>query len=129
MTPGSAPLRSLRVWFVVHFVVDMLFGIPLLVAPHATLSFLGWTVVNPLTARLGGAALMGIGGQSLLGRQDSDGVFRAMLNLKISWSLCAVAGIGLTMTRGGPAMGWVVMCIFAASSALWIYYRLQLRQR
>jgi len=73
----------LRVWFVIHFAVDMLFAIPLLFFPEILLPLLGWTVVDPITSRLVGAALLGIGGESLLGRNANKEVFLAMLNLKI----------------------------------------------
>lgn len=70
LVPGS-----LRVWFVIHFAVDMLFAIPLLFFPEFLLPLLGWKVVDPITSRLVGAALLGIGGESLLGRNASKEVF------------------------------------------------------
>jgi hypothetical protein len=118
---------SIRAWFVVHFVVDILFAVPLLVTPKFTLSLLGWTTIDPLATRLVAAALMGIGGESLLGRGASTETYRAMLNLKIIWSLGAVVGIGLSMAAGGPAMGWAILVIFAAFCALWTCYRFRLR--
>ena len=125
---GPVPDR-LRFWFVVHFAIDYLFAIPLLLAPEFTLELIGWTTVDPLTSRLVGAALLGIGGESLLGRYGSADVYRAMLNLKIIWSLGAIFGIGASMAGGGPPMGWVVLGIFVAFCALWSYYRIQLRER
>ena len=74
---------GLRAWFVIHFVADMLFGIPLLFFPRWLLPLLGWTSYDPLASRLVGAAFMGIGLESLLGRNASVETFRAMLNLKI----------------------------------------------
>jgi len=120
--------QSLRNWFIVHFAVDILFAVPLLIAPEFTLNLLGWTTVDPLTTRLVGAALMGIGLESLLGRNAPDDVFRAMLNLKIIWSISAVIGIGASVAHGSPKMSWVFLSIFAAFSCLWIYYRLSLRK-
>ncbi len=89
---------SLRVWFVIHFAVDMLFAIPLLFFPEILMPLLGWKVVDPITSRLVGAALLGIGGESLLSRKASRDVFTAMLNLKIIWAIGAVVGIGLGLT-------------------------------
>ncbi len=123
----SVPDR-LRFWFVVHFAIDLLFAIPLLLAPRFTLELMGWTTVDPLTSRLVGAALLGIGGESLLGRNGGLELFRGMLDLKIIWSLGAIFGIGVSMVGGGPFMGWVMLGIFAAFCALWCYYRLQLRR-
>ena len=72
--------KGLRTWFVIHFAVDIVFAIPLLVAPAAFLTFLGWTAVDPYAARLVGAALMGIGIESYLGRNAGVEAFQGMLN-------------------------------------------------
>ena len=119
---------SLRFWFVIHFVLDVVFAIPLLVAPEFTLSLFGWTTIDPLATRLVSAALMGIGVESLLGRNATAEVYRAMLNLKIIWSLSAVVGIAASMAAGGPVMGWVILGIFGAFCILWIHYRIRLRR-
>jgi len=78
--------KSLRVWFVIHFVLDIIIAIPMLLVPELLLPLLGWSVVDPITSRLVGAALLGIGVESLIGRNASSDVFKAMLNLKILWA-------------------------------------------
>lgn len=121
--------KSLRLWFVVHFILDVVTGAPLLVAPVAVLSLLGWRTIDPLATRLVGAALMGIGIESYLGRNAGLEAFRGMLNLKIIWSGTAVLGLLVTMVTGdGPWAGWLVIAIFAAFNLLWVYYRLQIRE-
>ena len=95
--------RSLRRWFVIHFSADIIFAIPLLLIPEVVLPIFGWTVVDPITSRLTGAALLGIGVESLLGRNASREVFEAMLNLKILWASGAVLGIALGHDRRRPA--------------------------
>ena len=62
--------KSLQVWFIFHFVFDYLLGLPLLFAPGWLLSLFGWTVIDNFTARLIGAALIGIGGISLLKHKE-----------------------------------------------------------
>ena len=119
---------ALRRWFVVHFVADLLFAIPLVLIPAATLRALGWTVVDPVTARLVGAALAGIGVESLLGRNGSVEVFRAMLSLKCIWSGAAVLGLGISIVQGAPPLTWMFLMIFVAFAVLWNYYRWQLRR-
>ena len=120
--------QSLRFWFVIHFVIDFIFAIPLLIAPVWLLTLFGFESADPFTARLVGAALLGIGGESLLGWNGPIEAFRAMLNLKIIWSLAAIAGIILTLIiTGGPLMAYVILLLFAAFSGLWMYYRFLLR--
>ena len=121
--------KSLRTWFVIHFVTDFFFAIPLLIAPVWMLTLFGWETVDPFTARLVGAALVGIGGASLLERNASAETFRAMLNLKLLWSSTAVIGMTITMLTGNyPLIGWGIVAIFVGFFFIWLNYRLQLRE-
>ena len=121
--------NSLRTWFVIHCIVDVIFAIPMLVAPVSFLSLLGWTIVDPFTTRLVAAALMGIGLESYLGRNAGVEAFQGMLNLKIIWSAFAVLGLVVSvLTLGGPWMAWLIVAIFVGFNILWVYYRLQLRE-
>ena len=119
--------RSLRVWFVIHFALDITLAIPLLLVPELFLPLLGWSVVDPIMSRLVGAALLGIGVESLLGRNANRDVYKAMLNLKILWAAGAVFGIGLGIAAGGPPFSWILLVIFAAFLGLWSFYRVKLR--
>lgn len=126
MTADQVP-RRLRFWFVIHFVVDMVFAIPLLLVPERLLRLLAWPGVDPVTSRLVGAALLAIGVSSWLERNANRDVFRSMLNLKIVWASGAVVGIGLALLRGGPPIAWAVLLIFVAFLAVWSYFRVVLR--
>ncbi|MFA9402559.1 MAG: hypothetical protein ACERKY_05780 [Anaerolineales bacterium] len=119
--------KSLRVWFVIHFVLDIIIAIPMLLVPELLLPLLGWSVVDPITSRLVGAALLGIGVESLIGRNASRDVFKAMLNLKILWASGAILGIGLGLMVGGPPIAWIFLAIFTGFLGLWSYYRVKLR--
>ncbi|GAB4423845.1 MAG: hypothetical protein Kow002_13430 [Anaerolineales bacterium] len=119
--------NSLRTWFVIHFTADMLFGIPLLFFPRVLLPLLGWTTYDPMTSRLVGAALMGIGIESLLARNASAATYRAMLNLKVIWASSALFAIGAALLEGAPPMGWVFLGIFFVFWCVWVYYRLKLK--
>ncbi len=119
--------NGLRTWFVIHFVADMLFGIPLLFFPHLLLPLLGWTTYDPLTSRLVGAALMGIGLESLLGRNASAETFRAMLNLKIIWASSAIFAILAALFEGSPPVSWAFLGIFIVFWGVWVYYRMKLK--
>lgn len=114
--------NSLRTWFIIHFVVDMLIGIPLLIFPEIVMPLIGWRTIDPIASRVVGAALMGIGVESYLGRNAGTEVFRAMLNLKVIWSSSAILGIALGIWMGGPQAGWLFMGIFAVFWVVWLYY-------
>ncbi len=116
---------SLRVWFVIHFIIDFIFGIPLLFFPAQILRFAGWPAIDVFSARLVGAALLGIGGISLLARNAERETYRNLLGLKIIWSVSAIVGIILSLP-GYPLFGWLALILFAVFSIIWIYYRLRI---
>lgn len=120
---------SLRRWFVVHFAADVVFAVPLILAPVATLRTLGWSTIDPVAARLVGAALAGIGIQSLLGRNESAEAFRAMLGLKCIWSGAAILGLVLSLWEGAPPLTWALLGVFVGFTIVWNYYRVRLRGR
>ena len=131
----SAPVHSstvpvaLRRWFVAHFVVDWLVGVPLLVAPEPVLRLLGWHQIDPIATRLFAAALLGIGGQSWLGRMGGAEEFRGMLNLKIIWAAAACLALLVGALTGGPVLTWLGLGVFLAFLGLWLFWRLRLQAR
>jgi hypothetical protein len=122
----SVPV-SLRRWFVVHFIVDVLFAVPLLAVPGTFLRAVGWVEVDSVTARMVGAALAGIGVESYLCRNDGIETFRSMLRLKCIWSGAALLGLALSIAQGAPPFAWVALVIFVGFGLLWNGYRLKLR--
>jgi hypothetical protein len=125
-SPDTVPI-ALQRWFVVHFVADLLFALPLFFAPRQFLAMLGWQEVDPSATRLVAAALFAVGIQSFIGRHQSREAFEAMLNLKIIWSTCAIAGLGWSYLEGGPQMNAGLLLVFLGFSAVWWRYRLGLR--
>lgn len=121
--------KGLRTWFVIHFVADLLFAIPLLFFPKILLDIFNWGTYDPILSRLVGAALMGIGVESLLGRNASVETFRGMLNLKVIWASCALFAFGAGIAEGAAPIAWGLMGIFALFWVVWVYYRIKLSKR
>jgi len=118
--------RSLHHWFVFHFFADMAFAIPLFIAPRAIMTHFGF-VPEPFTARLVAAALVGIGGTSLLMRNKNLDQYKAMLTVKALWAFTAIVGMILTLIQGGPKSLLLFIGIFIAFWCVWAYYLLKLR--
>lgn len=119
----------LRRWFVIHAALDLVIALPLLIAPESFLHSLGWSVVDPLSARLVGAALLAIGGQSWFGRNGSAEAYRAMLNLKLLWSGAAIAGLFVSLGDARtPDAVWAFLALFIAFFGIWFYYRIRIKQ-
>jgi hypothetical protein len=127
MQQAAETPNALRRWFVVHFAVDWVVGLPLFLAPAPLLQIVGWHPIDPIATRLFAAALLGIGAQSLIGRDGTPAEFRAMLNLKLVWAAAASVGLGIGIAFGGPPLAWLGLAVFVAFFALWLYWRLRLR--
>lgn len=119
---------GLRTWFLIHFVVDMLFAIPLLLFPEMILPWFGWESFDPVMPRLVGAALLGIGGESLFSRNAGQEVFKNLLRLKIIWASSAILALGMGILRGGPPAAWGFLVIFVGFLGVWVYYKIILNQ-
>ena len=117
---------GLRTWFLIHFIVDMLFAIPLLFFPEVIMPWFGWDDVDPVMSRLVGAALLGIGGESLFSRTASVDTFRALLRLKIIWAGGAILALGLGLLGGGPLAAGGFLVVFIGFLGVWIYYSHQI---
>ena len=117
---------GLKTWFVIHFVADMLFAIPLLLLPELILPWFGWESFDPVMPRLVGAALLGIGGESLFSRNAPRAAFKALLRLKIIWASGAILALGLGILKGGPPATWGFLAIFVGFLGVWIYFRIKI---
>ena len=123
-------LKALKIWFVIHFAIDIIIAVPLMIMPVKLLSYFGWTTVDPLTARLVAAALFAIGIESLLSWKSTSNQFKSLLNLKIIWSGAAMLGILLTIIFNQAILGliaWLIFIIFALFNLLWVYWRVRLK--
>ena len=119
--------KSLRIWFLTHFIVDLVFAIPLIFFPKLILSIFDIQTTEFLTARLVGSALLGIGGASLFTYRKTKASFDIMLTLKIIWSVVAIFVIIISILEGISSKTYYILGIFAIFSAIWIYYKIKLR--
>jgi hypothetical protein len=122
--------KQLKNWFIIHFVLDILFALPLFFSPRYFLELMGWTYYDPLTAKLLAAALFAIGIESWLSRNAELNSFKHLLNLKIIWSFFAVLGIGLLMLDAPVfyPMLLLVFLVFLFFNAIWINFRVKINK-
>jgi hypothetical protein len=126
-SPMEVPI-TLRRWFLAHFVVDVVLGVPLLLAPALLLRPLGWTVVDGASTRLVGAALLAIGIRSYFTRNAGIEAVTAMLDLKMIWSFAAILGLVLAIGDGAPPAVWAFLSAFLAFAGVWTHYRIRFKQ-
>ncbi len=114
--------KSLRTWFQIHFIIDILIAIPLIVFPATFLSWFGFTG-EVMFARLIGAALIGIGGASHF--VERDDAFSIMLTLKLLWSGAAIIGITWSIIEGVSSWAWLFLAVFVLFFFVWSYFKIK----
>lgn len=118
--------QLLRRLFILHFILDYTAAIPLMIAPQKVMLLLGWHAPESVAARLAAAALIGIGGISLLAHDAGTETYRLMLTMKLLWAGAAIIGLILSIIEGAPVFTWVFLFIFALFFGIWLFYRLRL---
>ncbi len=122
---------GLKYSFILHFVIDMLFALPMFFAPTWFFEVFGLGKPDLMITRLVAAALFGIGIESLIGRNASLETFQNMLNLKIIFSATASIGIALSLYQMSKPIIWVHWLIwgtFVAFNILWVYWKVTLKK-
>lgn len=119
---------SLRTWFVVHAVLDLVCGVPLLLCPELVLPHLGWASVDPVMTRLVGAALLAIGAQAWRSRGAGVEVYRALLGLNVVWSAMVILGMAIAIARGAPSAAFLVLSASLALCGVWSHHAIRFRQ-
>ncbi len=114
--------KSLRLWFLIHFIIDIILAIPLIFFPRFFLNILHWPNIDIFSARLVGAALVAIGSVSFLRNNKGLETYKTMLLLKVIWSFSALIVIFITMQEDFPIIGWLFFIIFLIFFVIWVYY-------
>tara|TARA_Y100000310_G_scaffold319858_1_gene375638 strand:- start:2632 stop:3009 length:378 start_codon:yes stop_codon:yes gene_type:complete len=115
--------NSLRIWFKIHFILDYVIGIPLLLIPIVILEDFGWQTIDPFATRLVGAILIGIGSISLLENRSGIETYNTLLNLKLIMTFTAIIAVLLSLMEHGFFMGYVIGIVLVLYFFLWSYYK------
>jgi hypothetical protein len=114
--------KSLRTTFLIHAVVGVIFGVPMLIAPGRLLLWLGWAPIDPIVSRLLGAALLALAWSSFRGWQAADRA-RVGLLLEMEAVFTILGCIGMLrhlLFASYPFVPWMVFIITAIFAVAWI---------
>jgi hypothetical protein len=114
--------KSLRTLFLVHAVVGLILGLPLLIAPGRVLIFLGWARVDPMLSRMLGAALLALAWSSYRAWGAEDRA-RVALLLELEAVFTVLGCVGLLrhlLTGPYPLVPWIMLAITAAFAVAWV---------
>jgi cation transport ATPase len=116
----------LKKLFILHFLVDYIIAIPLMLAPRASMAMIGWQGAEPVVTRLVAAALLGIGGISFITRNADAAAYRHMLTMKLLWSGAAIVGLILSLIEGAPVATYAFLATFIMFFGIWLFFRLKI---
>jgi hypothetical protein len=113
--------RSLRTLFLIHAVVGVIFGVPMLIAPGRLLMFVGWWPIDPIISRLLGAAILALAWSSFRGwRTDDRARVALLLEMEAVYTVLGCVGLLRHLLFGSfPFVPWAVFIILAAFAAAW----------
>jgi Co/Zn/Cd efflux system component len=116
--------KALKTTFLIHAVVGLLFGAPLLIIPGRVLQWLGWAPIDPIISRVLGAALLALAWSSFRGWQAAERAQVALL-LEMEAAFTVLGCIGLLrhlLSSSYPAMPWISFVILAIFAVAWIVF-------
>lgn len=114
--------RWLKILFLVHAVVALVFGAPLLLAPGRFAAWLQWAPVDPIVSRLFGAALLGMAWASFRAWSAREWS-QVALYVELGAVFDALASVGLLrhLTRAHyPLLVWELFVLFLVFAVAWI---------
>lgn len=116
--------RGLKITFLIHAIVALVFGIVLYLQPGLWATLAQWTPFDGNMTRIYGAALLALAVSSWFGYRAArwDEV-RILVLMEIALTvLSTVGGLWGLLFRGAPAFGWVSVVIWVVFAVAWIYF-------
>jgi len=122
--------KSLRYTFLVHMIVAVIYGLPMLIVPGGFLQIFDWAPIDPLMTRVTGAALLGFAWSSYRGWRAAgwDQVWRIVEAEAVFTTLAAI-GLGRHIIAASwPWYVWMIFITFIVFAAAWIFHLFRQRR-
>jgi hypothetical protein len=116
--------RGLKITFLIHAIVALVFGLVLYVKPGLWANMVNWVPYDANMTRVYGAALLALAVSSWFGyRATRWDEVRILVLMEIALTvLSTVGGLWGLLFRGSPAFGWVSVLIWVVFAVAWIYF-------
>lgn len=114
--------KFLKFIFLIHAIVALVVGAPLLIIPGRFLGWLGWAPVEPVINRILGAALLALAWSSFRGWQATDKAQVAFLvEMETAFTVLGCVGIiRHLLVAHYPLIVWCVLAVLALFAVAWI---------
>ena len=119
--------QGLKTTFLLHFIVALLFGLGFLLIPSTVGSWYGMNILEPVTYRLLGAAMLGFAASSWMAYSANNWeAVRIVVIMEIVWTILGTLVVlyGIFFASY-PALYWINAILLAAFAAAfaWFYFR------
>ena len=119
--------KSLRYTFLIHAVVTVAFGLPMLLAPGRWLDLFGWLPIDPIMTRLLGAAFLALGwGSYRAWRAAARSDVEILLQVEVVFTVLSSLALLRHLLGGSwPWYVWTLFIVFVLFAIAWIYHLLR----
>jgi len=118
--------KLLKLLFLVHFFVAVIFGLVFTVAVEYYVSLTGWPYLDPVSGRVLGAVFLGLAVSSLLAWKETKWEHvKIIVQMEIVWSaIGTIVQIWAIFMLPVPIIIWLqtVILIFFLVTFTWFYY-------
>ena len=116
--------KGLKTLFLVHGVVSLVFGLPLLIIPGRLLEWVGWAPIDPIAGRLLGAVMLALAWAGLRGWLAEDRAKVAILvEVEAVYTVLACVGLLRHLLVGHwPWFPWLVFALHLGFALAWVYF-------
>ena len=116
--------RGLKITFLIHAIVALIFGIGSFLKPGIWVTVANWTPFDPHMTRTYGATLVALAVSSWFGyRAARWEEVRILVQMEIALTvLSTVGGLWGLLFRSAPTFGWVGIVIWVAFAVAWNYF-------
>jgi hypothetical protein len=119
---SSTMPKFLKFVFLIHAIVALVVGAPLLIIPGRVLGWLGWAPVEPVINRILGAALLALAWSSFRGsRATEKAQVTNLVEMEIAFTVLGCIGVlRHLLIANYPAIVWIVLAVLSIFAAAWI---------
>jgi len=116
--------QGLKITFLIHAVVALVFGIAMYLIPGTWATLVNWVPFDSAMTRIYGAALLALAVSSWFGyRATRWEEVRIVMQMQIALPvLSALGGLYEALFAGAPSFVWVAIAIFVVFAVAWIYF-------
>jgi hypothetical protein len=116
--------KELKYTFLIHAVVALVFGAPLLIMPGQFLAWFGWAPVDPILSRVLGAALLALAWGSYRGwRAKERAQVSVLLEMEVAYTVLGAIGVlRHLLVANYPWPVWLLFAVLAIFALVWLYF-------